>query len=290
MRRTTCIAFALMVMLTSLASAQNLLKNGDFEGGTNDQGEPVGWHSRITGVITISEYRDPEKKKGLLYKHFRDGCGYDWGRVRPWPGLFCPQCGQMMTTEESADWYVDNYKRVSLTEGKSGKAALLKMETAVGEIQGVRLCSDFMKAERGAGYEIGVDIKGDISAQVFLECFQFIPEDKAASEWVSGLPEKVNPFKHKMKLKRTARIHIYPDVGAQWTHFTERDVMREEKPFDVMYLTVYAYGAAGEVGFDNAYVRKLSSRKVAAYKKENPVKEDRFRYYGDPKRGRGSEK
>lgn len=282
-----------VILLTSASSifAQNLLVNGNFEKGTNDQGEPVGWHSRITGVITLSEYKDPDKKKGLLYKHFRDGCGYDWGRIRPWPGLFCPQCGQMITTEESADWYVENYKRVSLGEGKTGQGVLLKMDTFVGENQGVRVCSDFMKAEKGAGYEIGVDIKGELSTQVFLECFQFMPEDKVASEWVSGLPEKVNPFKHTMKLKRTARLHIYPNVdGSKWTYYVDRDVMREEKQFDVMYVTLYGYGKAGEVSFDNAFVRKLTAAEVAAYKKENPVKEDRFRYYGTPKKSSRSGK
>jgi hypothetical protein len=233
-------------------------------------------------VITISEYSDPEHKKGLLYKHFRDGCGYDWGRIRPWPGLFCPQCGQMITTEESADWYVKNFENVSLGSGKSGKCAVLKMDTAVGEIQGVRLCSDFMKAEKGAGYEIGVDVKGDISAQVFLECFQFVDKDEADAKWAASLPDKVNPYKHPTRLRRTYRIHIYPDVGGDWTRLRERDVMREQHPFDVMYLTLYGYGKAGEVGFDNAYVRKLSRAEVAAYKRANPVKEDRFRYYGTP--------
>src|SRR5436190_17435786 len=139
------ILFTMLLLLASPAFAQNMLKNGDFEKGES-QGQPVGWHSKITGVITISEYKDPDNKKGLLYKHFRDGCGYDWGRIRPWPGLFCPQCKQMITTEESADWYVNNYKWVKLTPGKPGKGVLLFMDDFVGANQGVRICSDFMKA------------------------------------------------------------------------------------------------------------------------------------------------
>lgn len=277
MNRLLILAFVLLAL--SPARGQNLLANGDFEKGLNKEGEPAGWHTRITGVITISEYTDPEHKKGLTGKHFKDGCGYDWGRIRPWPGLFCPSCKQMITTEESGSWYVKNAESVSLGPGRSGQGVWIKMDKATGENQGVRVCSDFIKAERGAGYEIGLDamVKG-VSVQVFLECFQYVEGDKEAKDWLQTLPAEVNPFKHHARLKRTYRMHIYPKAGGHWAHFTEQDVMRENHTFDVMYVSLYAYGGAGEAVFDNVYVRKLSPSEAVAYKRANPVKEDRFRY------------
>jgi len=274
-----------LFMLCSPAFGQNLLLNGDFEKGES-QGQPVGWHSKITGVITVSEWKDPDNKKGLLGKYFKDGCGHIWGRNRPWPGLFCPECKQMITTEESADWYTTNYKWVKLDAGSKGKGLLTFMDDFVGANQGVRLCSDFIKAEKGAGYKFGVEARivsgTGMMAQMFVECFEYLKEDETgaaeAKEWVKTLDNEVNPYKHTGKLKRTNRGHIYPKMTTEWTKFESEFVMRQNHQFDRMYMTLYAYGAKGEVAFDNAWIRKMTPAELAAYKKKYPAKEARFKY------------
>ena len=75
------IIIALVLLLAAPALAQNMLVNGDFEKGQKNN-EPIGWHSKITGIITVSEWKDPDNKKGLLGKYFKDGCGHIWGRIR----------------------------------------------------------------------------------------------------------------------------------------------------------------------------------------------------------------
>jgi hypothetical protein len=275
------VVFLCMLFVPAWAACgQNLLANGNFEKGANKDGEPVGWHTRITGVITISEYTDPDNKKGLIGKHFKDGCGYDWGAIRPWVGLFCPKCHQMITTEESSDWYVKNFESVSLGPGRSGQGVVIKMTTAVGENQGVRVCSDFIKAEKGAGYEISMDgIVRGTALQGFVECFAYVPEDDKAKEWVKTLPAECNPNKMTMRIKRTFREHLYIKSPGNWTTFKEQFLVPENKyRFDLMYVSLYAYGAKGEAGFDNVVLRKLSAAEVEAYKRENPPpKDERFR-------------
>ena len=112
------------MLLAAPALAQNLVKNGDFEGGLTTRGEPVGWHTRLTSIIPVPEYKDPEHKEGRTgVVHFKCGCGYDWGTVRPFATLVCPKCGHMNTgLEDAGDWYNKNHEYVSLIDGARARA------------------------------------------------------------------------------------------------------------------------------------------------------------------------
>lgn len=273
----------IVAALAAPALAQNLVKNGGFEKWT-EQGEPENWHSRITGVITVSEYKDPVKKKGLIRKWFKDGCGYDWGEIRPFPGLYCPQCKQMITTEESSDWYVKNGERVLPAPGKITKGAGMKMDDFVGANQGVRLSSDFIKAEPLAGYEWRLDVMtaNNGAVQAFVEGFQYYDDPKVEA-WLKTLPKEVNPFGFTKPIKRTFRSHLYlagktPD--RQWVSFSEQFVNMKNPRYriDLMYVNLYGYMPSAEMVWDNIGLRKLSAQELAKYHAENPPsREERFR-------------
>jgi hypothetical protein len=277
------LAAILLLALEIPAFAQNLVENGGFEKWTKE-GEPEGWHTRITGVITVSEYEDPVKKKGLIRKWFKDGCGYDWGEIRPFPGLYCPQCKQMITTEESSDWYVKNVERVAPAPGKNGKGAGMKMDDFVGGNQGVRLSSDFIKAEDDAGYEWKLDvITGNGGAvQAFVEGFQYY-EDPKVEAWLKTLPKEVNPFGFTKPIRRAFRSHLYlagKTGDRQWKSFSEQFVNMKNPRYhiDLMYVNLYGYMPSAEMVWDNIVLRKLSAQELKAYHANNPpAKEERFR-------------
>jgi len=269
-------------LLAAPAAAQNLLQNGNFEGPVNEHGEPRGWHTRITGLTPIPEYTDPANKKGRTgVTHFKCGCGYMWGTVRPWAGLFCPQCKQMnLGLEDSSEYYQKNHESVTLGQGRTGRGVRIKMDGVVGGNQGVRVVSAFARAEDGAAYEISFDATSasDAHLRVFVEGFRMEPDDKAATEWVKTLPAESNPFKQTIRLKRVFRKAINVQHPAQWTTYREQFHAPQRYRFDVMYVNLYAYMPGGEAGYDNVVLRKLNPAETKRYFEENPPpREGRFR-------------
>jgi len=273
-------------------AGKNLLTNGNFEKWSEETGEPVGWHSRITSIIPVPEYADPEHKKGRTGKiHFKCGCRYEWGTVRPWVSLVCPQCKQINHgCEDSAALYDKNYESVVPVPGRAGKGVGMKITKAVGDVQGVRVISDLIKAERGAGYEISFDVmtKGT-HPRVFVECFRLMPRDKKAREWVKTLPPEANPLGFTMRLKRRFRSSVNCEPSpTKWTHFSDRFVPPAARyEFDYMYVKLYGY-LQGEVAFDNVVLRKLSDAEAEAYRVEYQPKDKRLRQEVEkpPSRGR----
>jgi len=294
-RLNTIVALIALCCATASAGPKtpNLLSNGNFDRWIDGEAEPVGWHTRITSVIPIPEYRDPENKKGRTgVYHFKCGCGEMWGDARPWTNLYCPACKQMNTgLEDSGDFYIDNFKYVEPATGPTGRAAAMKIPKPVGDMEGVRIISELMRAEEGAAYEISFDaISHGPHVRVFVEYFKELkPDDNKLSpiekklaeqgaEWVKTLPVESNPMKLKYFLKRGFRKHINAGSPNTWTHFSET-FMPPERYADVDYMFVSLYGyLEGECAFDNVVLRKLTPQERAAHIKANPgPKDDRLR-------------
>jgi hypothetical protein len=258
----------------------NLLTNGRFEKWDEETGEPEGWHTRITSVIPIPEYRDPENKKGRTgVVNFKCGCGTMWGTVRPWTNLVCSNCGQMNHgLEDSASLYDLNFESVEAVDGKSGKGAGIKMTAPVGNNQGVRIISKLIKAKRGAGYKISFDAKSKgAHLRVFVEGFQLQPKDKKAAEWVKTLDAESNPLKFTHRLKRRFRKHINVNFPSDWKHFSATFAAQKRYAFDYMFVTLYAY-LPGEASYDNVVLRKLTASELKEhYQRRGRPKDKRLR-------------
>ena len=282
----TWLRAVLLLMIVGLVSGsapagRNLVTNGDFERGVTKQDEPIGWHTRITSYTSLPEYEDPANKKGRTgVVRFRCPCGREWGTVRPWVGLLCPQCKQMVTgLEESAAKYEKNYESVKVVPRGGGRAVGVKMTGEVAGSQGVRVLSALMPAERGAGYEMGFEAiaTSGVSVRVFLEGFRLEEDDEEAKEFIKTLPSECNPYKLTGRLKRVARLHINAQQPGNWTFFKERTVPPKRSEFDFMMVNLYCYNFAGEAGFDNVQVRKITPAEVEKIRSEKNPKEDRFK-------------
>lgn len=260
---------ACLVITTGAAPLnRNLLTNGDFETWPGDVTEPPGWHTKLTSIIPIPEYTDPENKKGRTGKYqFKCGCGHIWGTVRPWAGLCCESCGHLNTgLEDSGDYYLDNDQYVKPGNGRAGRGAHVTMPAAVGNVEGVRVISDLIRAEPGAAYEISFDAKSKgTHIRVFVEGFREMKHDKDAMQWAASLPVKVNPLEQQYRLKRVFRKHINADAPTQWERFTYKFAPPKRYEFDLMFVTLYAY-LPGEAWFDNVVLRKLTPQETAAYR------------------------
>lgn len=256
---------------------KNLLSNGRFERWSDKTGEPEGWHTRITSLIPIPEYRDPANKKGRTgVTRFKCGCGYMWGTVRPWTNLVCPQCDQMNHgLEDSAAFYDRNYESVEPVRGKSGKAAGIKMSESVGNNQGVRVISKLVKADRGAGYKISFDARSSgAHLRVFVEGFELKSKDEKAREWVKTLDAKSNPMKLQTRLKRRFRHQVNAGKPGGWKHFSSTFAAQKRYQFDYMFVTLYAY-LPGEAAYDNVVLRKLTSSELKAHHRERGKPRDK---------------
>ena len=265
---TVAVVVALAVLsIGASREPKNLLTNGSFERWSAQTGEPDGWHTRITSIIPIPEYSDPankESRTGVV--HYKCGCGYLWGTVRPWTNLVCPDCGQMNHgLEDSAAFYDRNYESVEPVRGRSGKAAGMEMSESVGNNQGVRIISKLVKAERGAGYKISFDARsGGAHLRVFVEGFELKPKDQDAREWVATLDPQSNPLKLTTRLKRRFRHQVNVEKPGDWQHFSSTFAPQERYQFDYMFVTLYAY-LPGEAAYDNVVLRKLSARELEAH-------------------------
>ncbi|QNN23227.1 hypothetical protein HED60_13415 [Planctomycetales bacterium ZRK34] len=273
-----CVAFICLFAAGAFARTPNLLKNGNFEHGMDTTaGEPVGWHTKIIGIIPIPEYMDPVRKKGRTGKYeFKCGCGHIWGNVRPWAYLYCPECGRLnVGLEDSGDLYDDNETCVKIGAGKTGRGLEYDLPVAIGNNEGVRVVSDLIKAEPGAGYEISFDTKASKShVRLFVECFREETGDDLATRWVKTLPAKSNPLRQTVRLKRVFRKHIDAKTPTTWTHFSETFVAPDRYAFDWMYVSLYAY-LPGEAAFDNVVLRKLTPAELAAHRSANPGPKDK---------------
>lgn len=271
------ILFAMTTGAHAAGPGRNLLANGGFEKGTSDTDEPAGWHTRITGVIPVPEYTDPANKRGRTgVNNFRCGCGHDWGPVRPWAMLVCPNCERLNPgLEDSGGLYQQNESYVDLVAGRSGKAARLTLPEAIGNNQGVRVVSDLIKARRGAGYEIAVDAAAEGShLRVFVEGFRKLPVSSRDSQWLAGLPAKANPLRQKARLERVFRKQINVGTPASWQRFSEKFVAPSRYQFDVMFVTLYAY-LPGKAAYDNVVLRELNRAELRDYLREHPGPKDR---------------
>ncbi|MCX5660462.1 MAG: hypothetical protein NTW19_12170 [Planctomycetota bacterium] len=274
-------ALALLAILLSLAApalAQNLVTNGDFESAGASTDEPRGWHTHITSFIPIPEYRDPEHKQGRTgVYHFKCGCGHDWGTVRPWALLVCPQCKHAVTgLEDSGDWYQKNDECVTVggPGSKSGHALIYRLPEAVGNNQGVRALSDPIRVKRGEGFDISFDTKASgAHCRVFVEGFRLENDDKAAQAWVKTLPPESNPLKQTTRLKRVFRQSVNANTPGEWTTFREQFVSEGRYAFDVLIVNLYAY-LPGEAGYDNVVLRRLTPAEMSKYRQDNPPSED----------------
>ena len=277
------VAVVVTLSVFSIAASRkpkNLLSNGQFERWSDKTGEPEGWHTRITSLIPIPEYRDPANKKGRTgVTRFKCGCGYMWGTVRPWTNLVCPQCGQMNHgLEDSAANYDLNYESVEPVSGKSGKGAGITMSEPVGNNQGVRVISELVKAERGAGYKLSFDAKSQGPLmRVFVEGFKLMPKDTEAREWAKTLDAKSNPLKLTARLKRCFRAQVNAKTPGQWTRFNKTFAPQKRYQFDYMFVTLYAY-LPGEAAYDNVVLRKLTASELKAHRgKRGRPKDKRLR-------------
>jgi len=262
------------------AQTPNLLRNGEFEKRLTKTKGLVGWHTRLTSIIPVPEYTDPEHKKGRTgVTHFKCGCGYNWGTVRPWASLVCPQCKHMnMGLEDSGAQYQKNHESVSLIKVGRDRSLGINLSKAVGENQGVRVISDLVRAKRSAGYEISFDaVSYGPKLRVFVECFRIDKDDEKAKQWVKSLPSESNPLKLKTRLKRVFRKQVHAGSPGQWQRFSEKFVPPKRYEFDYMFVTLYAY-IPGRAEYDNVVLRKLTRRELADYRREKgEPKEKRLR-------------
>ncbi len=274
------VVVALLPALGAVSSRKNLLRNGDFEKGLTDAGEPVGWHTRITGIIPVPEYRDPQNKKGRtgVYQ-FKCGCGHDWGKVRPWAMLVCTQCGRLnVGLEDSGDLYQTNERHVKLAErAGSGRAVRFTLPQSVGNNQGVRVVSDLVKARRGAAYEISFDAIAEGShLRVFVEGFRLMKNDEEAKAWVEDLDPKANPLGQTVRLKRVFRKQINAGTPTQWQRFGDRFLPPKRHEFDFMFVNLYAY-LPGKAAYDRVVLRQLSAAETRALRQEDSRRGGRAR-------------
>ena len=273
------IAVTLTMMLTGAArnKTPNLLRNGDFKKPLTKTKEIVGWHTRLTSITPVPQYSDPENKKGRTgVTHFRCGCGYNWGTVRPWTMLLCPQCKHMnMGLEDSGSQYRKNHESVSLIKLGRDRSLGLDLSKAVGENQGVRVISNLVRAQRGTGYEISFDaVSYGPKLRVFVECFRIEKDDEKAKQWVKSLPRKSNPLRLKTRLKRVFRKQVHPGSPGQWQRFSEPFAAPKRYEFDYMFVTLYAY-MPGKAQYDNVVLRRLSQRELLEYRREKGEPKDK---------------
>lgn len=280
-RLLTCSRLTGIVMLMATAAAlagagspANLLTNGAFEKGVTKDGEPVGWHTKITSVTPIPEYRDPENKKGRTgVMNFKCGCEHDWGTVRPWVGLHCVNCGRLHTgLEDSSAYYMENENWVQLVPGRRGQGIGFDMPQEVGDVQGARIFSDLIKVDRSAGYEIAFDaISEKPHIRVFVEGFKLVNDDEQATEWVKTLSRQCNPLKQRHRLQRSYRRHVNAQTPGRWQHFSEQFAQpkSDRYHFDYMMVNIYAY-LPGKAVVDNVVLRRLSAKELQAYREANP--------------------
>ncbi len=265
-------------------AGRNLLRNGSFEKGLNDDGEPKGWHTRITGIIPVPEYEDPQNKKGRTgVVDFRCGCDrFSWGRIRPWSMLTCPECGRInLGLEDSGALYQRNDDYVQIARQGRRRFVRFDLPEAVGNVQGVRIVSHLVRAEPDAGYEIsGRAVAEGAHLRVFVEGLRTQSSDPRVTEWLENLPPEANPLKQKVRLKRVFRKQVNVGRPTDLTIFG-RDEKRkgqfippERSRFDVMFVSLYAY-LPGRAAFDDIVLRKLTRKEYAALKKLRPGPKDR---------------
>lgn len=264
-------------------SDDNLLKNGGFERGTNDAGEPVGWHTRLTSFTVIPEYKDPANKQGRTGRvFFRDGAGHEWGTTRPWAMLRSPKSGHVITgLEDAAAFYDENHESISIGKGKSGNAVHFNMSEVVGNNQGARVFSHLVKADSSDVYFLSFDaISKKPHLRVFVEGFKLEPltdDDKAL---LASLPEGSNVYDIPGRLKRVYRKQINCETPGNWKHFADTFAAPSEQyGFDYLMVNLYAF-LPGEAAYDNVVLRKATRSEAAAYRKEKPQRkpDSKYRY------------
>ena len=270
------------LLLTSTVTAKparynNLLADCGFEKQLNKHGEPVGWHTRLTSIIPIARYNDPQQKKGRTGKYrFKDGCGYDWGSVRPWTMLVCPNCKHVnIGLEDSGDLYLNNHEYVKLVKRRRGNAVQLTLPEAVGNNEGVRVISHLIRAKRGIGYQISFEAKSQgAHLRVFVEGFRLMEKDDTAKAWIKTLPDESNPLNQRTRLKRVYRKQVNAGAPTTWTRFKDRFVAPRHYQFDYMFVTLYAY-LPGKAWYDNVVLRKLTRAEQTQYLQQHPGPKNR---------------
>jgi len=279
-RELLALTLVLIMAAGAAPSRKNLLTNGGFEKGLSKTDEPVGWHTKLTGVIATPQYTDPANKKGRTgIVHFRCGCGHDWGTVRPRPMLVCPQCKHTNPgLEDSGDLYQRNHEYVRLVRGRHRKAIGMTLPKAVGRAQGVRVISKLVTAKRGEGYEIRVDaISAGPHLRVFVEGFIRQAQEHEQPSLSEATKPEADPHGHTHRLKRVFRKQINIGTPSTWQTFSQRFVPREGYAFDAMFVTLYAYHP-GEAAYDNVVLRQLSPvERQAHLKQKKAAKETRLR-------------
>jgi len=272
---------ALGVALSAAAApaADNLVKNGGFDMGVDKQtDEPIGWHTRLTSIIPVPEYTDPENKQGRTGRvRYRCGCGEFWpGAYRPWTHLYCPSCKHMNTgLEDSGEKYFENHRYVSLEPGKGGQAIHISTPVPIGNVQGARVLSDLIPVQRGGVYAFSLDVRtaDDGATKVYVEGFAWVSTDVEESEWLRELPPESNPLRLPRRLQRVFRKQLPTGSPSGWKTMGETFAPPEDEKYqpDFFMVSLYYYQPRfqapqpGHAWFDNVVLRRLPPREAAEW-------------------------
>jgi len=239
-----------LVAVQALA-AGNLVKNGGFEQG---EGQPALWHVRLTDFMPKKEVN----AQNFISHRYICACGKDFGSVKPWCGLICPNCRGFFSGEECGDWYVSNHERVSLDKGLQGRAVKFTLPTDVGNNQGVRILSHLIKAKPGWGYKLSFAARARGShPRVFVEGFRYLQRTASPVEWDGS----ADPGAPQQPIERCFRAHVNCEGADSWKTYTKDFVPPKRYTFDYMTVKLYAY-MPGEAWFDNVSLRPMTASEM----------------------------
>lgn len=249
---------------------QNMVANPNFE---QTEGEDIpGWHFKLTDFT-----RKPGGPEGETYVCARTG--YDFGRLRPWRGMFSPEDPSFyFSGEDASDWYVENHTFVRSGPGRAGKGLFFDITSrSVGETQGVRAFSALMPATRGHGYKFRIDVRtaGAAQARVFIDGFRYA-RNRYTDEQIKTHVKKTEV---DVPVERVYRRDINVQNPRSWQRFETVVMAPRRYQFDFLTVTVFGY-FSGEVWFDNVMLTPMTDREVEHWRAElnKDVREERFGY------------
>src|SRR5262249_309844 len=159
---------------------------------------------------------------------------------------------------ESAAFYFENDKYVSLVDAPGSKALLFKLPEDIGNVQGARVLSDLIPARRGEGYEIRFDSTANGAAlPAFVEGFvaeKDATNIKAVRAWVKALAPECNPMHFNAPLKRVFRQQVYYGDKVSGNTYAQQFINEGHYSFDYMMVNLFAY-LPGELTYSKVVLR-----------------------------------